>query len=82
MRSSSMLNGSSLRFEQLLELLDRSMDQHFGGTVRFAQGPCYFPVVHTQRESHDESFPTIVRQLLKVLYDSPKFLSPLDQILG
>src|SRR4029079_15164144 len=53
----------------LLELLDGPMDQHLGRAVAAPHGACDLPVVHTQRETHDQRLPAVVRELVDPLQD-------------
>src|SRR5215218_7576377 len=52
----------------LLELLDRSMDQHLGGPVAAPHGARDLPVVHSQREAHDQRLSAVVRKLVAALH--------------
>src|SRR3954463_4144876 len=53
----------------LLELLDRSMDQHLRRPVAAPHGARDLPVVHAQGEAHDQRLATVVRKLLDALED-------------
>src|SRR3954452_20445915 len=44
----------------LLELLDRSVNQHLGRALGAPQGPGDLPVVHVQGEPHDQGLAAIV----------------------
>src|SRR6476469_6520627 len=62
--------------DDLLELLDRTMDQHLGGAVGAAHGPCDLAVVHAQRLA------AVVGKLLDPLEDSRQLVAPLHEVLG
>src|SRR4051794_40818564 len=57
------------RVHDLLELLDRSMDQHLRGPVASPHGARDLPVVHAQREAHDQRLAAVVRELVDALED-------------
>src|SRR6185312_3917186 len=66
----------------LLELLDRSMDQHLRRPVAAPHGARDLLVVHAQREPHDQRLPPIVGELLDALEDPRQLVAALDEVLG
>src|SRR3954453_23563523 len=65
----------------LLELLDRSMNQHLGRPVAAPQRAGDLPVVHSQGEAHDQRLPTVVRKLLDAIEDARQLVAALDEVL-
>src|SRR3954451_8368344 len=65
----------------LLELLDRSMNQHLGRPVAAPQRAGDLPVVHSQGEAHDQRLPTVVRKLLDAIEDPRQLVAALDEVL-
>src|SRR3954469_8998746 len=68
--------------DDLLQLLDRSMDQHLGGAVAAPHRPRDLAVVHAQREAHDQRLAAVVGQLLDPVEDPRELVPPLDEVLG
>src|SRR5262245_52991098 len=68
--------------DDLLELLDRTMYKHLGRAVGAPHCPRDLPIVHTQREAHDERFAAVVRKLLDPDEDPGQLVAPLHQVLG
>src|SRR3954449_631473 len=66
----------------LLELLDRSMDQHLGGAIAAPHRPRDLAVVHAQREPHDQRLAAVVRKLVETRDHLPQLFAALDHALG
>src|SRR3954447_25902242 len=50
----------TVSFQSLLELLDRTVQQHLGGAFGTPERPRYLAVVHAEREAHDERLASVV----------------------
>src|SRR5690349_6385937 len=76
-RSASRLSSPacSVIGHQLLELLDRAIDQHLGGPVGAAQRPCDLPVRHAEREAHDQSLAAVVGKIVELAQNLPQLLA-------
>src|SRR5436190_8724492 len=66
--STSRTGSAAICAHLLLELLDRTMDQHLRGPVRAAQGPRDLAVVHPEGEPHDQRIAPVVREVLEVVH--------------
>ena len=58
------------------------MQQHLGGAVGASERPGDLPVVHPQREAHDQRLAAVIGQLLDPGEDRLELLAALDQRLG
>src|SRR3954447_7964545 len=66
-RSCSTRSLIGLSLQALLQLLDGPVYQHLGGSLGAAQRSRDLPVVHAEREAHDECLPAVVRELRHAL---------------
>src|SRR5687767_1694756 len=71
----------SLGIHQLLELLERAVDEHLGRAVRLAQRARDLAVVHAQGEAHDQGLPALVRQPFELSHQQAELLPALDHPL-
>src|SRR3954469_25725253 len=81
-RSCSRRSLIRLSLEAVLQLLDGSVDQHLGGSLGAAERSRDLPVVHTQREPHDERLAPVSRELRHALEDLLHLLALLHELLG
>ncbi len=68
--------------DELLQLLDRAMDQHLGRAVRAAERARDLAVVHAEREAHDQRLAAVVGQQPHAVEHAAQLVAPLDQLLG
>src|SRR4051794_33642522 len=66
----------------VLELADRTVQQHLGRAVGAVQGAGDLAVVHAEREAHDQRLAAVVGQLLDAAQDAGEIVTILDQPLG
>src|SRR3954465_5613278 len=64
--------------QPLLELLDRSVQQHLRGPFGPSQRACDLLVVHVEREAHDQRLAAVVRQRGHSRQDPVQLLATLD----
>src|SRR5215208_7162702 len=64
-----------------LQLLDRPVDQHLGRPVRAAERAGDLPVVHAEREPHDQGVAAVVGKSLQMIHHALQLLPPLDDPL-
>src|SRR3954464_11901709 len=68
--------------DQLLELADRSMQQHLGRAVGAPERARDLAVVHPQSEAHDQRLAAVVGEALYTLEDALEVVAVLDERLG
>src|SRR3954463_11420831 len=66
--------------QPLLELFDRSVQQHLRGPFGPSQRACDLLVVHVEREPHDQRLTPVVRQLRHAFENRLELLAPLDDV--
>src|SRR5271166_270597 len=81
-RSSPSKLGAASVMDDLLQLLDRAMDQHLGRTVGAAERARDLAVVHAQREAHDQRLAPVVGEQLDAVEHAAELVAPLHQLLG
>src|SRR5512133_2689372 len=67
--------------DDLLQLLDGTMDEYLRRAVGTPHCSRDLAVVHPQREAHDQRVATIVRQLLDSLQDARQLVPALHEVL-
>src|SRR3954454_736294 len=65
----------------LLELLDRTVNQHLGGPIGAAERPRDLAIVHAESEPHDQGVAPVVGKVLEVFHDAPQIVPSLDDPL-
>jgi hypothetical protein len=70
------------RGHDLLELLERAVDQDLRGAVGPPEGAGDLTVVHVEGEAHDQRLPAVVGQLVDALEDMAQLLAALRQRFG
>src|SRR5215210_1129495 len=79
-RSTRSLTGGLL--ETLLELLDRPVDQHLGGSLGSPECARDLAVVHAQREAHDQRLATVLGKLRHALEHLLHLFALRHELLG
>ena len=72
----------SIAGDELLELLDRAVDEHLRGAVGAPERARDLAVVHAEREAHDQRLAAVVGQRLHAVEHAAELVAALDELLG